>query len=952
MNRLPILLVLAILALPAFGQDAPRMTSDVKATSTDRRGEAVSVREDLRRRSVVANVPFRNVGPTIMSGRVADLDVSTEDATHFYVAYASGGLWKTENNGISFEPLFDREPVMTIGDIAVDWERNFIWVGTGEKNSSRSSYAGDGIYRSTDGGMTWEHRGLEATQHTGRIVLSRSDPDVVWVAAVGRLYGPNNERGVYKTTDGGLSWRRVLFVDENTGAIDLIADPGNPDILYAAMWHRERRAWNFVESGSGSGIFKSTDGGESWNRITAEGSGFPTGDGVGRIGLDIWPGNTDTIVAILDNQFRQPPDEEEEEEGLTRDALREMSIADFEALADSVVEAYLRDNNFPEKYDAATVREMVEDGQIKPVALVEYLEDADAQLYDTDIYGAEVYRSDDAGVTWRKTHDEPIDGLYATYGYYFGEIRVAPDTPDRLYIQGVPMLRSLDGGATWASIDASNMHGDHQALWINPNRMGHLVSGNDGGVNISWDDGETWFKANTPSVGQFYAIQVDDARPYNVYGGLQDNGVWVGPSTYEASYNWYGGGRYPYQRLYGGDGMQVEVDTRTNDVVYTGSQFGFYSRIDRSVSESTGIRPKHHLGERPLRFNWQSPILLSRHNQDILYFGANRLYRSMDRGETMEPISDDLTKGGRPGDVPYGTLTAVDESPLRFGLLYVGSDDGLVHVSRDGGVNWKRISDKMPVDLWVSRVEASNHAEGRVFVTLNGYRWDNFEPYVYRSDDYGETWTRIDDGLPSEPVNVITEDPEYEDILYLGTDHAVYLSMNRGETWMAMDGGLPSVAVHDIRVQARERDLVVGTHGRGIWIADLGLVGHLTSEVMQSAVHVFETEPVTWSERWGAKRASWSEPYQPSVDVAYWTGSAGTATIGVLDEDGTVLAEFPHDSDRGLNYAEYDLTATADSLFEAADDGNRYLTSGKYTIRVTAGDESSETALVVEERRR
>ncbi len=418
------------------------MTSDVKATSTEVRSEAATTRDALRRASVVANVPFRNVGPTIMSGRVADLDVRPDDPTHFFVAYASGGLWKTENNGVSFEPLFDRESVMTIGDVAIDWERDIIWVGTGEKNSSRSSYAGDGLYRSTDGGVTWQHRGLAATQHTGRIVLHPDNPDVVWVAAVGRLYGPSAERGIFKTTDGGVSWRKVLYVDDNTGGIDLVADPGNPDVLYAAMWHRERRSWNFVESGAGSGIFKSSDGGESWARMTVEGSGFPTGEGVGRIGLDIWPGNSSVIVAIVDNQFRQPPDEDEEEEGLTRDALRGMSADQFEALADSLVETYLRDNGFPEKYDVETVREMVRDGRIEPIALVEFLEDADTQLYDTDVIGAEVYRSDDAGRTWRRTHDELIDGLYNTYGYYFGEIRVAPDTPDRLYILGVPILRS------------------------------------------------------------------------------------------------------------------------------------------------------------------------------------------------------------------------------------------------------------------------------------------------------------------------------------------------------------------------------------------------------------------------------------------------------------------------------------------------------------------------------
>jgi len=952
MHRLSVLLVVFFLLADASAQDTPRMTSEVKPTSTDDRGAAASIRGSLAAGSVVSNVPFRNVGPTVMSGRVADLDVRPDDPTQFFVAYASGGLWKTENNGISFEPLFENEPVMTIGDIAVDWTRNVVWVGTGEKNSSRSSYAGDGVYRSADGGRTWEHRGLEATQHTGRIVLHPDNPDILWVAAAGRLYGPSKERGVYKSTDGGVTWRKVLFVDENTGAIDLVASPSDPDVLLAAMWHRERRAWNFVESGAGSGIYRSDDGGESWTRVTVEGSGFPTGDGVGRIGLDVWPGNPDVIVALLDNQFRQPPDDEEEEEGLTRDVLRSMTTEAFEALPDSVLATYLEENGFPEKYDVDTVRGMVRDGTIEPKALVEYLEDADSQLYDTDVIGGEVYRSDDGGVTWRRTHEDLLEGLYNTYGYYFGEIRVAPDTPDRLYILGVPMLRSLDGGATWASIDADNMHGDHQALWVDPNRLGHLVAGNDGGVNISWDDGATWFKANTPSVGQFYAIQVDEAEPYNVYGGLQDNGVWVGPSTYRASPGWYDSGHYPYERLAGGDGMQVEVDTRTNDVVYTGSQFGFYSRIDRSTGRRTSIRPQHELGERPLRFNWQVPIHLSRHNQDILYLGANRLYRSMDRGETMEPISGDLTLGGRPGDVPYGTLVTIDESPLEFGLLYVGSDDGLVHVSRDGGHAWQRISDRLPEHLWVSRVEASNHAEGRVYVSLNGYRWDDFEAHVYRSDDYGASWERIDGGLPPEPVNVVTEDPHNEDVLYVGTDHAMYVSLDRGSTWMAMDGGLPFAPVHDIKVQARERDLVVGTHGRGMWIADVSLVEGLTSEAMERPLHAYEIEPVTRSDRWGSKRASWSEPFQPSVGLTFWARAAGTATITVLDAAGNVLAERSHEADRGLNFVDYDLTVDAGADTEPADDGRWYLETGTYVVRIAIGDAESEAELAVEEPRR
>src|SRR5690606_33856966 len=334
---------------------------------------------------------------------------------------------------------------------------------------------------------------------------------------------------------------------------------------------------------------------------------------------------------------------------------------------------------------------------------------------------AEVYRSDDGGRTWARTHEGYLDDLFFSYGYYFGQLRVAPHDPDRLYLLGVPLIASSDGGATWAAIDGPHVHVDHHALFVSPTRPGHLINGNDGGVNVSFDDGASWSKANVPAVGQFYAVAVDMAEPYHVYGGLQDNGVWVGPSTYEATDDWLGEGTYPYERLLGGDGMQIAVDPRTNRTVYTGFQFGNYFRLDRDAGDATRITPRHELGERPLRFNWQTPIHLSVHNPDVLYLGSHKVHRSLDRGATCETLSDDLTEGGRPGDVPYGTLTSIDESPRRFGLLWAGSDDGLVHVSRDGGYSWQNVSAGLPGPYWVSRVEASHFEEGRAYVALNGY---------------------------------------------------------------------------------------------------------------------------------------------------------------------------------------------------------------------------------------
>ena len=843
------------------------MLSLVAATDAGARSEAIAQRAKLLEESLISNVPFRSVGPTVMSGRIVDVDVDPQDPTRMYVAYASGGLWKSTNNGMSFESVFDHQPSMTIGDIAVDWKRGTVWVGTGENNSSRSSYAGTGVYVSQDGSGAWEHRGLEATHRIGRILLHPDETSTVWVAALGPLYSPGEARGVFKSRDGGITWTKTLYVSENAGAIDLILHPTNPDILYASIWHRERRAWNFVESGEASGIYRSVDGGDSWSRLKAD--GFPSGAGVGRIGLAISGQNPEVLYSLVDNQDRRDPEEDEEEPALTRDALRDMTSAAFLELEDEDIVAYLDDNGFGDEYAADVIRKMVEDEEIEPVHLVWYVEDANRELFDTPVKGAEVYRSEDGGTLWHKTHEEPLDAVYNSYGYYFGEIRIDPADHDRVYILGVPLLRSEDAGKTWHSIGQANVHADHQAMWINPRRSGHLVNGNDGGINISYDDGETWFKANTPAVGQFYAIAVDDARPYNVYGGLQDNGVWYGPHSYRHSLGWHASGEYPYDRLLGGDGMQVEIDTRTNDIVYTGSQFGAYVRIDMRTGRRTYIRPRHTLGERPLRFNWQTPIHLSRHNEDVLYLGSNKIHRSFNRGDDWETLSGDLTQGGRRGDVPFGTLTSIDESPLRFGLVYVGSDDGLIHVSRDGGYTWSRIVDGLPSDWWVSRVEASAHEPGRVYAALNGYRWDNFEAVIFRSDDFGATWDAVGTDLPREPVNVVLEDPRSEDVLYVGTDRGLYVSLDRGASFMAAGKSLPNAPVHDLKIQERRRHLLVGTHGRSIFQIDVRHIQELTPDVRAESVHVFNLDAVMHSSAWGRQSVSWRDAYVPETTIVY-----------------------------------------------------------------------------------
>ncbi len=928
--------------------------------------------------NLVSNVKFRSIGPSVMSGRVVDVDVCPDDPTHFYVAYASGGLWVTYNNGQSFTPIFDHEEVMTIGDIAVDWKHGeTIWIGTGENNSSRSSYAGLGMYKSTDKGKTWQRKGLDDSHHIGRIILHPDDPNTVYVAVLGHLFSTNDERGVYKTTDGGITWKKTLFVDNSTGAIDLIMDPMNPRVLFASMWHRIRFPWNFEGNGKTSGIYKSVDGGDIWTLVTTKESGFPTGDGVGRIGLAIYAGDMGAVMkdnqndsskspkhvmhkfiprpmyAIVDNQDHREKKKETKKELLTKDILKSMTKEAFLALKDSVIDVFLKKNEFDEEYSAERIKNMIKADSIKVSSLLDYLDDANDDLFETEIKGAEVYRSDDAGSTWKKTHEGYLDNVFNTYGYYFGQIRIAPNNPDKIYIYGVPFLKSQNGGKTFKSIDAANTHGDYHALWLDPNKDGHMIIGNDGGINITYDDGKTYYKANTPAVGQFYSINVDNEKPYNVYGGLQDNGVWFGSSANNENNGWYEEGEYPFKRIMGGDGMQVQVDTRDNTTVYTGFQFGYYYRVNRTTGENVMIKPKHKLGERPLRFNWQSPIWLSRHNQDIVYFGSNKFHRAMNKGNDFLTLTGDLTTGGKKGNVPFGTITTINESPLKFGLLYCGTDDGNVYVSKDVGYTWKKISEDLPKGLYISRVIASCHDTGTVYCSLNGKIYDNFNSYLFKSNDYGATWIRIGNDLPIEPINVIREDPRNKNILYVGTDHGVYVSLNKGKNFMKMTGNFPNVAVHDLVVHPREKDLVVGTHGRSIYIADVSELEQLNDTLMAKDIYVFKINSIKYGEHWGKAQNAWTEPHSPKHEIAFYQKEKGISTIRIKTEKDLTLREIKDTCTAGLNYYSYDMAIDSLNLSKyqtwvnenknlnedekklvLADSKKYYLKPGKYFIEI------------------
>ncbi len=904
---------------------------------------ALQQKATMAKNSLVKNIPFENIGPTVMSGRVVDIDVNPNNTVEFYVGYASGGLWYTNNNGNTFTPVLDNAPTQNIGDIAVDWKNGTIWVGTGENNSSRSSYAGIGVLKSTDKGETWKNVGLHDSHHIGRILINPNNPDEVVIGALGHLYSSNNERGIYKTTDGGKTWNRTLFVNDDTGIIDIQQVPNNFNTLYAASWERERKAWNFDGDGKSSAIYKSTDGGTTWRKIS-ENNGFPNGDGVGRIGLAVYDENT--VYAFHDNQFRRKKDEKQKSDSkiLTKEDFKKMSTDEFLKLSDKKLNSYLKTNGFQEKYRADNVKQMVRSGSVKPIDLAKYLEDANSLLFDTPVVGAEVFKTTNGGKSWKKTHDGYLDDIYYSYGYYFGEIRVDPQDKNGIYVLGVPILKSKDGGKTFTSISRENVHSDHQALWVNSKVQGHLIDGNDGGLNISYDDGKSWLKLNTPPVGQFYAIYADNQKSYNVYGGLQDNGVWVANHNAQTNKAWHQSGKNPYESIMGGDGMQVQVDDRNPNIVYTGFQFGNYFRLNRANGDQKYIQPKHTLGENPYRFNWQTPILLSKHNQDILYLGGNKLHRSLNQGDDWETISGDLTQGGKKGNVAYGTLTTISESPFQFGILYVGSDDGLVHITKNGGGSWENISSTLPKDLWVSRVIASKHKKERVYVTLNGYRWDDFTTYVYVSDNYGKSWKNIANTIPASPVNVIKEDPDYENLVYLGTDNGVYVSFDSGSSWEIFNKNLPNVAVHDLVIQPEAKHLIVGTHGRSLYKANIKPLQEYSESISDTNDKIFSINNIRKSGRWGSSWSKWLQPYTPSIKIPYFSNTNKDATFTIYNGD-VVVNSFKVETSKGFNEAKFDLSfskaglknykkANTEAVLSAAKNGKTYLPKGKYKVKM------------------
>lgn len=890
---------------------------------------SVKRKQEMRQTSYLKQYPIRNIGPMVMGGRVVDIEGSRKNSKLYYVAYASGGIFKTTDNGNSFEPIFDHQARLTMGDIALaPSNENIIWAGTGENNSSRSSYSGYGVYKSTNGGKTWQHMGLENTQHIGRIVIHPTNPDIVWVASLGALYSRSKARGVYKTTDGGKTWKKTLYVNDESGIIELTVQPKNPNVLFAASWEKERRAWKFKENGPGTNLYRSDDAGDTWKKVT---KGLPEAKHMGRIGLDICQSKPNIMYLVVDNQEEVKTKRKGPQPKITFTALRKMSAADFQKLNDKDLSRFLRSKRFPRKYTSKVVKAEVKKGKYQPKALAEYFNNANDALLNTSVKGIEIYRSNDIGKSWKKVNKYKMGRVFNTYGYYFGQIRVDPNNPETVYTFGVPCLKSTDGGKTWTQI-ARNAHSDHQAMWIDPGDSERVLLGNDGGLYETYNGGKVFRHINNIPVGQFYTVNIDMEKPYNVYGGLQDNGVFMGSSRPSSDSRW--------QRLYGGDGMFVAADPRNIDIVYAGLQFGNYARIDRSSQNFWGSRitPSHNIGEKPLRFNWRTPLVMSKFNADILYMGAQKVYKSLNQGKNWEAISGDLTKNKSSENVPFSTISCLEESPLGFNTLYVGTDDGNIQLTRNGGGSWTLVSGGLPNNLWVSSICPSPHDEATVFAAFSGYRNDDFKAYMYKSTNYGKSWTKITGDLPDEAVNRLLQDPMNPELLYAGTDQGAYVSLNGGQNWHLIMNNFPNVATYDMIVHPRDNELILATHGRSVYVMDVKPLQKLKGKD-KAAIVAMAPPAMRYSSAWGKQFAKYRKAFEPTVNLMYYVGknTGSKVNIEVRDKKGNVVRKMTGSMAPGFYNHSWDLKT----------DKGAYIKRGKYQIKFTNNKASTEVKFVV-----
>jgi photosystem II stability/assembly factor-like uncharacterized protein len=766
------LALVAFTAAQTMASAAKTAPKKVENTDPAQRLKWYDQHQAMKAQTPFKDMKWRFIGPDIIGGRCVDIAVPKGSRNVIYIASAVGGLWKTVNTGITWECLTNELPTMSMGDIDIsESDPNVIYCGTGEANIFRASMAGTGVYKSTDAGKSWTHLGLTGTYTIGRIRIHPRNPDIVYVAASGHEWTYSPDRGVYKTTDGGKTWQKILYLNEKVGAIDLVMDPKNPDVLIASMCHRLRLRWSDPLPEPGDGLFKTVDGGKTWKEAN---SGLPDTKFTGRIGLDLCFSNPDVVYAYVDNHTPS----------------REPSPGQRDS--------YGRQRTYP------------------------------------DIVGAEVFRSDDQGGTWRKVSptDQMMERFGGTYGWVFGQIRVDPGNENTVYLMGLGLYKSTDGGKSFRGLNYEGLHGDHHGVWIDPNDPNYVINVNDGGANVSYDGGASWrdFHKGIPSI-QFYNVMVDMNKPFVVYGSVQDQGTMrglgVGPAQPQAGRRGRGQS-VRWETAPGGEGTIIAVDPTNPNVEYASS---FYGRLMRSEYKdgqwmSKEIYPKPAAGEPEHRGQWLAATVLSPHDPNVLYHGFQYVFRSKDRGETWEKISPDLTyndpqkQGKLPYAINYASVTALSESPLKAGVLYAGTDDGRVHVTLDGGAKWTEIAAGLPYNKHVWCITASKYDPAAVYISLIGRHDDDFNPYLFKSADYGRTWTSIAANLPGGPTNVIREDTKKNGVLYCGTDLGAYVTTDGAKTWNILGGGLPNVAVWDLQIHPRDNMIVIATNGRGMWVID------------------------------------------------------------------------------------------------------------------------------------
>jgi len=836
---------------------------------------------------------YRALGPARQGARILAVVAHESDPFTFYLAVASGGVWKTVNNGTTFTPVFDDAGRLTFGALAIaPSDPNVLWVGTGDAACGRLTIIGDGVYKSTDAGKTWTHMGLTETRHIGRIAIHPKNPDIVYVAALGLHFSFNEERGLYKTTDGGKTWEKSLFISDKVGVVEVAIDPLDPDTVYANTYDKWRLPWHFEEAGPETGIYKSTDGGETWKRLAG---GLPEGK-LGRSGLAIYPKNPNIIYATIDNFNTRPPTEAEIKQAQQRN------------------------------------------------------QEAEGRRI-----GGEVYGTEDKGESWTKMSP---DNVSVGGGKWYGQIFVDPNDDKIIYVPSTPLLRSTDGGKTWGpgrslTNNAPGVHVDHHAVWINPINSKHIILGNDGGLAITYDFGKTWDVFENIPAAQFYAIGVDMDEPYNIYGGTQDTGSVKVPSNGKSGQvtvdEWASVG--------GGDGMFNQPDPNNSRWLYNSSQFGSMQRLDQKTGISVRIQPRRGQDEPPLRFNWNSPIHISPHNSRIIYIGSQVLHRSIDRGDSWQEISPDLTTNDPEklkGNIEHCDITSISESPVTAGIIWVGTDDGNVQITQDGGAHWTNCAKNLekagaPLDFYVSRVFASNFNEGSAYVVKTGFQRDNFEPLVFKTDNYGASWFSISSNLPQEIIYVIFESQINPALLFVGTDIGVYVTLNGGRTWHSFRNNMPVNPVHDLLIHPRENDLVVGSYGRGIYVTDISPLQEFNNELLDKEAHLFNVEPkIQWSGRYGGGHSGQRQFHAPNepagVVFNYYlkNDQSEDVVIRIMDPLGNEIRSIKGSAKAGLQKAVWDMRggSEANQAGQTRFRRSPMVAPGEYLIILQIGDSS------------